>query len=106
MFVGIDTGGTFTDIVFLKSDGSVIIKKVLSTPDDYSRSITQSLPAISRAHGVDLKPIKEVVLGTTVASNAILQRVGAKTGLITTQGFRDVLELRRIRMPELYNWFW
>lgn len=106
MFVGIDTGGTFTDIVFLKSDGSVIVKKVLSTPDDYSRSITQSLLAISRAHGVDLKPIKEVVHGTTVASNAILQRVGAKTGLITTQGFRDVLELRRIRMPELYNWFW
>jgi N-methylhydantoinase A len=106
MNVGIDTGGTFTDIVVLKSDGSVVVKKVPSTPDDYSRSIAQSLPEISREHAMDLRPVKEVIHGTTVATNAILQRLGAKTGLITTRGFRDVLELRRIRMPELYNWFW
>jgi len=106
MYLGIDIGGTFTDIVCLGTDGSVIVRKVSSTVDDYSRSIAEILPEISRKHSLDLSQVKEVTHGTTVATNAILQRSGAKTGLITTKGFRDVLELRRIRMPELYNWFW
>jgi N-methylhydantoinase A len=106
MQVGVDIGGTFTDIMCMKPDGSMIFKKVSSTVHDYSRSIAEALPEIAREHAVNMKAVKGVVHGTTVATNAILQGTGAKTGLITTKGFRDVLELRRIRMPELYNWFW
>ena len=104
--IGVDIGGTFTDIVFMKSDGSVLTRKVSSTVHDYSKSIIDSLPELLEQDGTPLSSIKEVVHGTTVATNAILEGTGAKTGLITTKGFRDVLELRRIRMPELYNWSW
>ena len=77
-----------------------------STVDDYSRSISESLPELLEADDSPLTSIQEIVHGTTVATNAILEGKGARTGLITTKGFRDVLELRRIRMPELYNWLW
>src|SRR5262245_48438716 len=105
MRIGIDIGGTFTDIVCVDRDGAVTTRKVPSTADGYSRSITETLPAMfdgGRAAGA----VREVLHGTTVATNAILQQTGAPTALITTKGFRDVLELRRIRMPELYNWRW
>ena len=104
--IGVDIGGTFTDIVCISSEGTVLTRKVSSTVDDYSRSISENLPELLEADGGPLSSIREIVHGTTVATNAILERNGAKTGLITTKGFRDVLELRRIRMPELYNWLW
>ncbi len=104
--IGVDIGGTFTDIVCITSDGSVLTRKVSSTVDDYSRSISESLPGLLEEDGGPMSSVQEIVHGTTVATNAILERKGAKTGLITTKGFRDVLELRRIRMPELYNWLW
>ncbi|MBM3775115.1 MAG: hydantoinase/oxoprolinase family protein, partial [Acidobacteria bacterium] len=103
---GIDVGGTFTDIVAVGEDGSVTTRKVLSTPDDYSRSVRVSLPGMLEQRGSGSGGVREVIHGTTVATNAILQQRGAATALITTRGFRDVLELRRIRMPELYNWQW
>jgi N-methylhydantoinase A len=104
--IGIDVGGTFTDIVCIGEDGVITTQKVSSTPDDYSRSITEALPGILRMCGASADSVLEVIHGTTVATNAILQQRGAATALITTRGFRDVLELRRIRMPELYNWNW
>jgi N-methylhydantoinase A len=106
MRVGIDIGGTFTDIVFIEPDGTVTTCKVSSSVDDYSRSIAESLPGIVQSGGQKISAIREIIHGTTVATNAILEQRGAKTALLTTKGFRDVLELRRIRMPELYNWNW
>ncbi len=101
--VGVDIGGTFTDIVLLGSDGSVDIKKVLSTPEDYGRGIMLGLQELLQEIGASPNDVEGVGHATTVATNAILEDKGARTGLITTQGFRDVLELRRIRIPELYN---
>ena len=106
MRIGIDIGGTFTDIVCVTPEGSLLVRKVPSTPDDYSRSVLECLPGIFQEAGSGPGQVQEVIHGTTVATNALLQGSGARTALITTQGFRDVLELRRIRMPELYNWDW
>ena len=106
MRIGIDIGGTFTDIVCVTPEGSLLVRKVPSTPDDYSRSVLECLPGLFEEAGSGPGQVQEVIHGTTVATNALLQGSGARTALITTEGFRDVLELRRIRMPELYNWDW
>jgi len=106
MRIGIDVGGTFTDIVAITDDGEVSIRKVPSTVDDYSRAIAEALPPLFEARHCTGRSVREVLHATTVATNAILQHVGARTALITTRGFRDVLELRRMRMPEMYNWNW
>jgi N-methylhydantoinase A len=104
--VGVDIGGTFTDLVALAGDGRVLVGKAPSTVDDYSRGITAALGALLAAHDLDGAAIAEIVHGTTVASNAILERTGARVGLITTRGFRDVLEIRRLRVPRLYDLTW
>src|SRR6266404_3202018 len=104
--VGVDIGGTFTDIVFLGEDGRRLTKKVSSTVENYATAIVDGLAELIRERGLDDAEIVEVLHGTTVASNAILELKGARTGLITTKGFRDVLEIRRIRMPKLYDLSW
>jgi N-methylhydantoinase A len=104
--VGIDVGGTFTDIVFLASDGTVLTRKILSSPDDYSRAIRAGVQAVCTQTPVAPEAVREVMHGTTVATNAILEGKGARTGLITTRGFRDVLEIRRMRMNRLYDIYW
>ena len=104
--VGIDVGGTFTDIVFLTPDGTVLTRKILSSPDDYSRAIRAGLQEICTQTPVAPEAVREVMHGTTVATNAILEGKGARTGLITTKGFRDVLEIRRMRMNRLYDIYW
>src|SRR5690348_4309408 len=104
--VGIDIGGTFTDIVLLGDDGNRYTKKVSSTVDDYARAIVEGLASLLREIGGEGRGITELLHGTTVASNAILEHKGAKTGLITTKGFRDVLEIRNLRMPRLYDMSW
>ncbi|HEY7344964.1 MAG TPA: hydantoinase B/oxoprolinase family protein [Gaiella sp.] len=96
--VGADVGGTFTDVVAVDDDGSVRLAKVLSTPPAYDRAVVDAVASLGGA--------REVVHGTTVATNAVLERRGARTALVTTAGFRDVLELRRMRMPHLYDSFW
>src|SRR5262249_57139923 len=100
--VGVDIGGTFTDIVLLGSDGSIHTSKVPSTVDDYAAAIVDGLTEAFREIGVGGWSIEEIRHGTTVASNAILEHKGALVGLITTKGFRDVLEIRTLRMPRLY----
>ena len=104
--IGVDIGGTFTDIVFLTDDGVARTRKVPSTVDDYGRGIIEGVAAVFAEAGVTAGRIQEVLHGTTVASNAILEMTGARTGLITTRGFRDVLELRTLRMPRLYDIRW
>jgi N-methylhydantoinase A len=104
--VGIDIGGTFTDIVLLDAEGHLHTKKVSSSVEDYARAIVDGLHEVFRERGLAGADVAEVLHGTTVASNAILEQKGARTGLVTTKGFRDVLEIRRIRMPRLYDLTW
>jgi N-methylhydantoinase A len=99
--VGVDTGGTFTDFVF-ETDGQLEIFKFPSTPSDPSLAIAAGLRAISAQTGVPLNSL-EVVHGTTVGTNALLERRGARTALVTTRGFEDVLVIGRQARPELYN---
>ena len=101
--LGVDIGGTFTDVVLLGDDGSVRTAKVLSTPDDYARGVVDGIVALLAAHGVDAAEVTDVVHASTVASNTVLEGQGARTALITTEGFRDVLEMRRLRIPVLYD---
>jgi N-methylhydantoinase A len=104
--VGIDIGGTFTDIVLLAEDGGRYTKKVPSSADDYAGAIIDGLAALLAEIGAAPEAVAELLHGTTVASNAILEHKGARTGLITTRGFRDVLEIRNLRMPRLYDISW
>jgi N-methylhydantoinase A len=96
-FAGVDTGGTFTDLVLLQ-EGKIRVHKILSTPDDPSRAILQGLANLGVAQNLDA-----LVHGSTVATNAVLERKGVRTGLITTAGFRDVLEIGRQTRPKLYD---
>ncbi len=98
--IGADVGGTFTDVLLLEPGGRVRAVKVLSTPPDYDRAVVGAVRELAPPE------VEEVVHGTTVATNAVLERRGAVTVLVTTEGFRDVLELRRMRMPHLYDYFW
>jgi len=95
--VGVDTGGTFTDFVLL-ADGQIRVHKVLSTPARPADAILQGLADL----GID-RAIDVMVHGSTVATNAVLEHKGARTGLITTAGFRDVLEIGRQNRPKLYD---
>ena len=104
--VGVDVGGTFTDIVLLGSDGTIHTKKISSSVGNYAQAIVDGLAEVFRETGLAGGAIEEIRHGTTVASNAILEHKGARTGLITTQGFRDVLEIRTLRMPRLYDIGW
>lgn len=104
--VGIDIGGTFTDIVLLDGEGLPRTRKVSSSVDDYARAIADGLAELFAEHGLGGADLEEIRHGTTVASNAILEHKGARTGLITTRGFRDVLEIRNLRMPRLYDIGW
>ena len=104
--VGVDIGGTFTDIVLLGSDGTIHTKKISSSVGNYAQAIVDGLTEVFVETGLDGGAIEEIRHGTTVASNAILEHKGARVGLITTKGFRDVLEIRTLRMPKLYDLTW
>jgi N-methylhydantoinase A len=101
--IGIDIGGTFTDLVAISGDGVVTTFKVASTPDDYGEGIIEGICALlADRPGV----VSDVLHATTVGSNTVLEGKGAKTALITTRGFRDILEIRDLRMPVLYDIGW
>src|SRR5262249_48096602 len=101
--VGVDIGGTFSDIVLLGSDGTVHTEKISSSVDNYAHAIVTGLRRVLAERGIAPSSLEEIRHGTTVASNAILEHKGAKVGLITTKGFRDLLEIRTLRMPRLYD---
>ena len=101
--VGVDIGGTFTDIVFLGTDGAVLAKKIASTPEDYSKAVLDGVAGGIAELSISADEVSEVSHGFTVATNAIIEQKGASTALITTEGFRDILELRRNRVPRLYD---
>ena len=101
--VGVDIGGTFTDIVFLSDEGQVLALKVASTPNDYSQAVLNGINSGIQELGITAEMLTEVSHGFTVATNAIIEQKGARTALITSEGFRDVLEFRRNRIPRLYD---
>jgi N-methylhydantoinase A len=100
--IGVDVGGTFTDVILQRPDGRATIRKLLSTPPNYDAAVVEAVA------GMTPQPdeVAGIVHGTTVATNAVLERRGALTALVTTAGFRDVLELRRLRIPHMYDPFW
>ena len=100
--IAADVGGTFTDIACLSSDGELSTCKIPSTPHDYAQAIIAGIETLTRGREVEAADAT-VLHASTVATNAILEGKGAKTALVTTEGFRDVLELRRIRVPRLYD---
>ena len=101
MRIAVDIGGTFTDLVAVDDDGQVFRSKSLTTPDDLARGIDDCL----KGANVDVAGASFFVHGSTVTINAVLERKGARTGLITTKGFRDVYEIGRGNRPEGYNLF-
>jgi 5-oxoprolinase (ATP-hydrolysing) len=101
-----DVGGTFTDVLLRLPTGEIAYHKVLSSPPSYDVAVVEGLSDLLARGDGEIRSLEDVVHGTTVATNAVLERRGVKTALLTTAGFRDVLELRRVRMPHLYDLFW
>ncbi|HEX9919468.1 MAG TPA: hydantoinase/oxoprolinase family protein, partial [Pyrinomonadaceae bacterium] len=100
--VGVDTGGTFTDFVYAARDGRLSVFKLASTPADPSRAISEGLRRIAAEMETRVGEL-EIVHGTTVGTNALLQRRGARAALVTTAGFEDVLAIGRQARPALYD---
>ncbi|KUG53417.1 5-oxoprolinase [Serinicoccus chungangensis] len=98
--LGVDVGGTFTDILLINEDtGETYRGKTSSTPQDQSVGVLRGIEQVCRAAGVSLAEVEEVLHGTTVATNAILEKKGARVGLVTTRGFRQVLQIARSFVP-------
>jgi len=96
--VGVDVGGTFTDLVALADDGTIEVRKVVTTPEDPAVGLFHALDPLKPPHAVEL-----LVHGTTIATNALLERRGARIALVTTKGFEDLLWLRRQDRAALYD---
>ena len=103
--IGVDTGGTFTDFYLITGDGKVSVYKRPSTPDDPARAVLEGLTELmsSSFFALPSSSLVDLVHGSTVATNAIIERKGARTALITTRGFRDVLVIGRQARPKLYD---
>ena len=102
--IGVDVGGTFTDIVFCDlSANQVAIHKVSTTPDDPSRGILQGIAEICRDNGIAPADIDYLLHGTTTATNAVLEHKGARAGMLTNEGFRDIIHIARHQRVEHYS---
>ncbi len=98
--LGVDVGGTFTDVLLIDTDsGETWRHKTASTPADQSEGVLRGIDAVCADAGVGLADLDEVLHGTTVATNAILEQKGATVGLVTTKGFRQVLQIARSFVP-------
>ncbi|MER7861962.1 hydantoinase/oxoprolinase family protein [Amycolatopsis japonica] len=101
--VGVDIGGTFTDLCVLDETGVVAVGKVLTTHDEPARAVEEGLKRTLADAGLDAADVEQFVHGTTLVTNALIERKGARTALLATAGFRDVLEMRREHRYELYD---
>src|SRR5580704_8633903 len=101
--VGVDIGGTFTDIVCAGSDGSFRLMKRATTRGDPAAAVRDAVAAMRDDWGIDPAAIARFVHGSTVATNAVIERKGARTGIITTAGFKDVLEIGRQMRHRMYD---
>lgn len=104
--LGVDIGGTFTDVIVTAGPGRLAVRKILSTPGNYAEGVISGALSAIESLDVSVDSASEIVHATTVATNAILERAGARCALITTSGFQDVLEIGRLRIPELFNPFY
>ena len=105
LHLGIDIGGTFTDfMLFNPSTKKMRFMKILTTPEDYSKGVMEGIHKITDSEGVVTSNIKSVIHGNTIGINTVIERKGAKTGLITTSGFEDVLLIGRQTRPRIYDW--
>jgi N-methylhydantoinase A len=104
--IGVDVGGTFTDVVLATPDGRLFVNKTTTTPRDPGEGVAAGIAAVLAEAGLAPAAVAEIVHGTTVGSNTILQKAGARTGLLATRGFRDVLEIGRIRTPGMFDMAW
>ena len=104
--IGVDVGGTFTDVAVIdETGGAITVTKVSSTPDDFGRGVIEALGQALDRGSVRPDAVTLLAHATTVVTNAILQEKGARIGLVTTRGFRDLLELRRSARADLYDLF-
>ena len=104
--IGVDIGGTFIDFCALDdATGAMHTLKVLTTPDEPGREVLDGVALLQDRHGLDPAAVSAFVHGTTVGINTIIQRKGAPLALVTNAGFEDVVELARLRMPEMYSLF-
>ena len=103
-YLGVDTGGTFTDFVAVNArTGEIVTFKVPAVPDDPARAVLAGVERLRDRHGVDPSCIGRFVFGTTVATNAVLERSGARTALVVTRGTRDVIEIQRLWRSRLFD---
>ncbi|GIT26050.1 MAG: hypothetical protein CM1200mP41_20940 [Gammaproteobacteria bacterium] len=103
MDIGVDTGGTFTDLICRRTGHPDLVLKVPSTPSEPSKAVMNGVRQILDAAGDEVESVRRFVHGTTVATNAVLERKGAHSGLITTAGFADVLEIGRQMRTDIYE---
>jgi N-methylhydantoinase A len=102
--VGVDVGGTFTDLMLVDDEtGSVVVHKIASTPSDPSQATMVGLRELCDLGGVVPADVAQLLHGTTVATNIVLERNGSTTGMITTRGFRDVIYIGRHRRPKTFS---
>src|SRR5687768_15649831 len=102
--VGVDIGGTFTDFMLYETEsGGVHVHKVRSTPDDPGQAMITGLVDLCRDAGIEPRQVDAVFHGTTVATNAVLEHRGAKAGMLTTRGFRDIVHIGRHQRPQHYS---
>ena len=106
MIIGIEVGGTFTDLVIANADGSLTVHKLPSTPSDPSVAAAEGLEALLKSANSEAQDVSELLHGSTIAANALIQRKGASTVLLTTQGFRDVLFIQRQDKSTVYDMFY
>ena len=104
--IGIDIGGTFTDVAIVEQQtGRIAVAKLLSTPQDFGEAVIAGLRQALAENGIDAAEVSLLSHATTVVTNALLQNRGARAGMVTTRGFRDILELRRSSRADLYDLF-
>jgi len=102
--IGVDVGGTFTDFfAFDDADDRIVLHKVASTPGNPAQAVIAGLREVSERHGIDLGAITRLSHGTTVATNALIQRRGGKVALVVTEGFRDLIEIGRQIRPHVFS---
>jgi len=102
--LGVDIGGTFTDFaLYDEQSGKLAIHKQLTTPDDPSRAVLEGSAALLLREGVDIGVVREIVHGTTLVTNSVIERKGPRTGLLTTKGFRDILDMRQEKRYDVFD---
>ena len=98
--IGVDVGGTFTDLIYVDDEaGTIRVHKLPTTPDDPSQGTIQGVKELAEEAGADPSTLDQVFHGTTIATNIVIEHTGAKVGMLTTEGYRDILHIARHKKP-------